>query len=131
MVHVLRFFLRCPLVFQIEPVSHEDHRSHHHKTSWFAAAPSRRPRAPTLNTSVSWDGNGLAYPRIGYVSDRFQTSPSSPPCTEYLSQSLFSPMQSPCQHHVRCTGSHVGCTVEVSCRIFCGVSCRIMHSLET
>ena len=23
---------------------------------------------------VNWDGNGLAYPRIGYISDRFQTS---------------------------------------------------------
>ena len=40
---------------------------------------------------VHWDGTRLIC--IGFTPDRFQTS-APPPCTEYLSQSLFSPMHS-------------------------------------
>ena len=90
--------------------------------------------------AVTRGGNRLAYPRIGYVSYRFQTgfkpvsdqfqtsaicricggspcchSPSPPPCPVHVTVS-----------HVRFLDSeHVGCTgPEVSCRI-CGVSFRI------
>ena len=53
--------------------------------------------------SASWDGNGLAYPRIGYVS-QLTVRPVPDQCllphAQSMSQSLSSPMR-PC-HHVAC-----------------------------
>ena len=55
---------------------------------------------------VTWDGNGLAYPRIGYVSDRCQTGVrpvSPPPCTVHVTVPLLPHAQSMSPCHVRCT----------------------------
>ena len=52
---------------------------------------------------MRWGGNRLAYWERGLVSDRCQTS--------VMSQSLFSPMQSPCHHVMSDAQCHFGCTV--------------------
>ena len=76
------------------------------------------PRGARRNAE-SWGGTRLAYPRIGYVSDQFQSGfrPVSDQCpggfAEFMSQCHFG-----CRVQVivsRPMHSHVGCTV--SCRM--------------
>ena len=61
-------------------------------------------------TVVDWDGNGLAYPRIGYVSDRFQTS--FRPVSDRCQTSVMPDAQSMSQWLLRHTQSmSLRCTV--------------------
>ena len=67
------------------------------------ARPSGGIKIFEVSLKVSWDGNGLSADRIRFrpVSDRCQTSVRPVPLLPHaqsMSQSLFSPMHSPCHH---------------------------------